>query len=83
MKRVVFFQQVEYRLADSGISLNEAWGEVGEPKEALEVSDTGRHFPVLDSRDFFRVHLDTIRGDNKPKEGSFCCIKFAFFRLDI
>ena len=83
MKRVVFFQQVEHRLADSGISFNEASVEVGEPKEALEVSDIGGRFPVLDSRDLFRVHLDTIRGDNNNKEGSFYCVKFAFFRFNI
>ena len=83
LKRVVLFQQVEHRLADSGISFNKASVEVGESKKALEVSDTGGRLPVLDSRDLFGVHLDTIRGDNKAKEGSFCCIKFAFFRFNI
>ena len=83
MKRVVFFQQVEHRLADSGTSFNKVSVEVGEPKEALEVRDTGRRLRVLDSRDLFRIHLDTIRGDNKDKEGSLCCVKFAFFGFNI
>jgi hypothetical protein len=79
----VFLGEVEQRVSDFRLIVDESSVKVAKSKEGLDLLDFGRSWPFSNALDFGGIHVDVSVVNNNAKVFNRSLIKGAFLRFEI